>query len=266
MNSPYQGKFYVSQGYYPSKHDGLDLVGVDSKEIHATQKGVVHFAGWENPSNHSQGFGQYVCIKGVDGFYYYFGHLSKINVIAGQSVKITDIIGTEGSTGYSTGSHCHYEVRKAFYKGAVVINVCSLSGIPNKENVNYDDGYRPKPVEPKQPMTNLKVGDLVKIKDGAKYYNGIAIPSWVQNDKWYIASILGDRVVLGENQKKNRNIQSPIKVDDIKSAQASIDNADDVKTLQTVLNNKGYKCNKEGKIDSEFQDAMFNALCDLYSI
>jgi murein DD-endopeptidase MepM/ murein hydrolase activator NlpD len=143
MNSPYQGKFYISQGYYPAKHDGLDLVGVDDKNIHATQKGVIHYAGWENPNNHSQGFGQYVCIKGVDGLFYYYGHLSKISVRLGQSVNITDVIGVEGSTGYSTGSHCHYEVRKAFYKGAEVIDVCALSGIPNFEGGTFDDGYRP---------------------------------------------------------------------------------------------------------------------------
>lgn len=263
MNSPYQGKFYVSQGYYPSKHDGLDLVGVDSKEIHATQKGVVHFAGWENSANHAQGFGQYVCIKGVDGFYYYYGHLSKINVVAGQSVKITDVIGIEGSTGYSTGSHCHYEIRKGFYKGAVVINVCSLSQIPNKEGVTYDDGYRPSA---SQQVTTFKVGDLVKIKKGAKYYTGIEIPNWVQNDMWYIDSISGDRVVLGKNKSKNRNIQSPVKSEYLKSAVMSIDNADDIKTLQTKLNDKGYKCDITGKLDEQTNKAMFNSLCDLYSL
>ena len=103
MNSPYEGKFYISQGYYPGMHDGLDLVGVDSKEIHATQRGTVQYAGWENPANHKQGFGQYVCIKGVDGNYYYFGHLSQLKVCTGQTVNITDVIGVEGSTGYSTG-------------------------------------------------------------------------------------------------------------------------------------------------------------------
>lgn len=263
MNSPYEGKFYVSQGYYPSKHDGLDLVGIDSKEIHATQKGVVHFAGWENPANHSQGFGQYVCIKGVDGWFYYFGHLSKINVVAGQSVKITDVIGIEGSTGYSTGSHCHYEVRKGFYKGAVVINVCSLSGIPNKERVTYDDGYKSSPPQPTQ---TFKVNDLVKIKSGAKYYNGADIPSWVQTDKWYISSLSGDRAVLGYNKKKERNIQSPIKTSDLQYATVDINNVDDVKALQTILNNKNYKCDLNGKIDNKCQEAMFKALCDLYGI
>lgn len=263
MNSPYQGRFYVSQGYYPTKHDGLDLVGVDSKEIHATQKGVVHYAGWENPLNHSQGFGQYVCIKGVDGWFYYFGHLSKINVSVGQSVKITDVIGIEGSTGYSTGSHCHYEVRKGFYKGAVVLNVCSLSGIPNKERVTYDDGYRPS--SPK-PVQNFKVGDLVKINSGSKYYNGASIPSWVLNDKWHISSISGDRIVLGQNKSKNKDIQSPIKSSDIKMAATDINDIDSVKALQTALNNKGYKCDITGKIDESSKAAMFNALCDMYSI
>ena len=270
MNSPYQGKFYISQGYYPSKHDGLDLVGIDSKEIHATQKGVVHYAGWQNPNNHSEGFGQYVCIKGVDGFFYYFGHLSKINVVAGQSVKITDVIGIEGSTGYSTGSHCHYEVRKGFYKGAVVINVCSLSEIPNKEGATYDDGYRPstskKEETPVTTPTHFKVGELVRIKPNAKYYNGVSIPSWVANDKWYITSISNDRVVLGKNKKGDRNIQSPIHSADISSVITDINNKDDIKALQTMLNSKGYKCEVNGNKDDNFVTTMFNALCDLYSI
>lgn len=144
MNSPYQGKFKVSQQYKPGTHDGLDLVGIDSKEIHATINGVVQYAGWENAANHSQGFGQYVCIKGIDGLYHYYGHMSELRVKTGQSVKITDVIGIEGSTGRSTGSHCHYEIRGGFYKGAQVYNVCSKSQIPNVEGGVYDDGYRPK--------------------------------------------------------------------------------------------------------------------------
>lgn len=62
MNSPYMGNFKVTQEYKGATHDGLDLVGQDSKNIHSTVNGVVEFAGWENPGNHSQGFGQYVKI------------------------------------------------------------------------------------------------------------------------------------------------------------------------------------------------------------
>lgn len=142
MNSPYMGKFKVTQAYKgDSVHDGLDLVGIDSKEIHSTVNGTVHYTGWENSGNHSQGFGQYVCIKGTDGRYYYYGHLSEIRVKVGQSVKITDVIGVEGSTGYSTGSHCHYCVRQNFCKGNS-FDVSQISGIPNCEGGTYDDGYR----------------------------------------------------------------------------------------------------------------------------
>lgn len=143
MNSPFCGKFRVTQQYKPGTHDGLDLVGIDSKEVHATVSGTVHYAGWENPNVHAQGFGQYVCIRGTNGLLYYYGHLSELKVKTGDLVACTDVIGIEGSTGHSTGSHCHYEIRGGFYKGAKVYDVCAMSGIPNVQGGTYDDGYRP---------------------------------------------------------------------------------------------------------------------------
>lgn len=140
MNSPYMGKFRVTQTQH-ANHDGLDIVGIDSKEIHATVSGIVQYAGWENPNNHAQGFGQYVCIYGSDGDYYYYGHLDKINVHSGQSVAITDVIGIEGNTGNSTGNHCHYCIRPQFRAGNAY-STPDRSGIPNALGV-YDDGYRP---------------------------------------------------------------------------------------------------------------------------
>ena len=143
MNSPYMGNFTVTQKYKGTEHDGLDLVGLSDKNIHSTVNGIVDFAGWENPSNHSQGFGQYVkIIDDVTGYGFYFGHLSEINVKVGQRVKITDIIGKEGTTGYSTGNHCHYCIRKNG-KGTH-IDVSEYSGIPNVEGKTYNDGYSEK--------------------------------------------------------------------------------------------------------------------------
>ncbi|MDE6797258.1 MAG: M23 family metallopeptidase, partial [Ruminococcus sp.] len=130
MNSPYMGKFQVTQEFKGQSHDGLDLVGIDSKEIHSTVNGTVHYAGWENSANHSQGFGQYVCIRSTGGNFYYFGHLSEIRVKVGDTVRITDVIGVEGNTGYSTGSHCHYCVRPQFTSGNAY-NISEISGIPN---------------------------------------------------------------------------------------------------------------------------------------
>ena len=143
MNSPYMGKFQVTQEFKGADHDGLDLVGLHDKEVHATVNGTVRYAGWENSSNHSQGFGQYVCIKSdKDGYFYYYGHLSEIKVKTGDTVKCTDVIGIEGNTGYSFGSHCHYCIRKKYAKGNF-LNVSEISGIPNKLGT-YDDGYLDK--------------------------------------------------------------------------------------------------------------------------
>ena len=140
MNSPYEGKFRITQAFKGAAHDGLDLVGIDSKEIHATASGKIVKAGWENDANHYQGFGKYVVIL-ADGRYYHYGHLSEIRVKLGQEVKITDVIGIEGSTGNSTGSHCHYCIRTSMSPGTF-LDVCTLSGIPNVYGGVYDDGYR----------------------------------------------------------------------------------------------------------------------------
>lgn len=159
MNSPYMGKFKVTQKYKGTAHDGLDLVGLDSKEIHATVTGKVVFAGWQNSANHSEGFGQYVVIL-AGGRYYHYGHLSEIRCKVGDEVKITDAIGIEGSTGYSTGSHCHYCIRTSMSPGTA-LDVSVISDIPNVEGGVYDDGYRPPSTAPakKTMEVTLKYGD-----------------------------------------------------------------------------------------------------------
>ena len=67
---------------------------------------------------------------------------------------------------------------------------------------------------PQQETNASKItkGSLVSLTSNAVYYDGGSIPSWVKQQKWYIASISGDRAVLGLNEKKDRNIQSPINI------------------------------------------------------
>lgn len=132
MNSPYKGKFKVTQIFKGSAHDGLDLVGLDSKTVYSTVEGVVEKAGWENSLNHKQGFGLYVRIKqnGTTDRYY-FGHLSQLKCQKGDKVKVGDVLGVEGDTGYSFGSHCHYCVRGNGSKSEVR-DINNISGIPNK--------------------------------------------------------------------------------------------------------------------------------------
>ena len=144
MNSPYKGKFRVSQQYKGSTHDGLDLVGVSNKNIYSTVDGTVEYAGWESALNHKKGFGQYVRIRKTDSVdRYYFGHLSTIKVKKGQKVVKGQLIGIEGNTGYSFGSHCHYCIRGNASKSQIR-DVCEISEIPNKIG-SYTDNIEKKP-------------------------------------------------------------------------------------------------------------------------
>lgn len=139
MISPYNGKFKVSQQYKGNEHKGIDLVGIDNKEIHATVDGIVEIARWENSRNKKQGFGQYVMIKeyGTDRCFIY-AHLSKILTKSGNIVHVGDVIGIEGTTGHSTGNHCHYEVRDGGITGHFM-NINDISGIPNDEGGIYQN-------------------------------------------------------------------------------------------------------------------------------
>lgn len=166
MNSPYKGKFKVTQQFKGIKHDGLDLVGLDSKEIYSTVDGTVEVAGWENRLNTKQGFGLYVRIKqNGTADRYYFGHLSKINVKVGQAVKKGDIIGTEGNTGRSTGSHCHYCVRSCCLKTQCK-DICKISGIENKLGIFCDNSKE------KIQSATKTVSELAKEVIAGKWGNG----------------------------------------------------------------------------------------------
>ena len=90
--------------------------------------------------------------------------------------------------------------------------------------------------KPAESTTSIKKGDLVKITSGARYYTGGAIPQWVLNDKWYIDSISGNRAVLGNNESKSRNIQSPIDVKYLTKASASTSNEIVKGSIVKVLN------------------------------
>ena len=198
MNSPYMGNFKVTQQYKGAAHDGLDLVGLDSKEIHSTVNGIVEVAGWENSANKSQGFGQYVRIK-KDGSNdrYYFGHLSEIKTRAGDRVTITQVIGIEGNTGNSTGSHCHYCIRTNSDRNKYK-DVSAISGIPNALGT-YDDGYRPSvsPPTPSPEPEPLAVGDAVRMANGAPIYGtNQKFATFVYGCTLYVREIYGDRIVV----------------------------------------------------------------------
>ena len=89
----------------PKMHKGLDFTAPQGTPIYATGNGVVRVAGYAEG-----GFGNHVIINHGYGYETLYGHMVRIKVRAGQRVKRGELIGWVGSTGKSTGPHCHYEV------------------------------------------------------------------------------------------------------------------------------------------------------------
>jgi murein DD-endopeptidase MepM/ murein hydrolase activator NlpD len=87
-------------------HAGIDLAGAIGTPIYATADGVVGRSEWN-----SGGYGNLVEIDHGQGIQTRYGHLSQRVAQPGQRVHRGDLIGLMGSTGRSTGSHLHYEVR-----------------------------------------------------------------------------------------------------------------------------------------------------------
>ena len=88
-------------------HPGLDFAAPAGTPIYATANGTVEFAG-----NRGDGYGNNVIINHGYGYKTLFGHMFRIKARAGQRVNRGEVIGWVGSTGKSTGPHCHYEVIK----------------------------------------------------------------------------------------------------------------------------------------------------------
>ena len=89
-------------------HAGIDLAGPLGTSIYATADGTVSSAGFN-----SGGYGNLIKVDHGKGIETRYGHLSKVEIKAGDHVKRGQEIARMGSTGRSTGSHLHYEVRIA---------------------------------------------------------------------------------------------------------------------------------------------------------
>ena len=88
------------------RHKGLDIAAPTGTEIYAAEGGTVYRAGWN-----SGGYGNYVIIDHPDGYRTLYGHASSVVAYEGQVVEKGQLIAYVGSTGDSTGPHCHFEVR-----------------------------------------------------------------------------------------------------------------------------------------------------------
>ncbi len=94
-------------------HSGMDITcagaggstGPFTKQIVAAKAGTVSYAGWLS------GYGNTVMIYHADGYTTLYAHNYSLSVVAGQTVSQGQQISIMGTTGYSTGAHCHFELR-----------------------------------------------------------------------------------------------------------------------------------------------------------
>ena len=122
------------------QHKGIDLAEPVGSPVYATADGMVSRADWFSS------YGLFISLEHGGNIQTRYGHLSRLNVAAGQSIHKGDLIGYVGTTGRSTGPHLHYEVRIA---GVAVNPVPYLQGgvrtaaatpTPFVINVGADDG------------------------------------------------------------------------------------------------------------------------------
>ena len=87
-------------------HTGIDIAAPTGTSIHAAANGTVILSGWMGA------YGNAIIIDHGGGVTTLYGHCSRLTARVGQNVKRGQVIAKVGSTGYSTGPHCHFERRE----------------------------------------------------------------------------------------------------------------------------------------------------------
>ncbi|MGM9519730.1 MAG: peptidoglycan DD-metalloendopeptidase family protein [Phascolarctobacterium sp.] len=104
ISSEFGSRANPFDGYSSDYHPGIDIADNYGAPVYASASGYVQRAGWYG------GYGKYIKISHDYGYATAYGHLSSIEISAGDYVSKGQLIGYVGSTGYSTGPHLHFEV------------------------------------------------------------------------------------------------------------------------------------------------------------
>ena len=97
--------------WYGGSHKGVDICAAAGTPIYASAGGTVTKAGY-NRAGAGNGYGNSIIINHGNGYTTLYAHCLSLVVHAGQSVKQGQLIGYVGSTGRSSGNHCHFEIRR----------------------------------------------------------------------------------------------------------------------------------------------------------
>jgi len=167
MTKLYDGYYKITSPFGPRNlngdkrfHKGIDCVGLTSKNVLAVcDATVVSSQIILDKSNATWEWGNYVKLDDGYGYFPHYCHLSKRQVNKGDKIKAGQLIGLEGQTGYSFGSHLHFEVR-------------------NAQGVSID---------PQEYFEILEEREVKRFVDEVKRYKNIKdMPEWMQEyvKKW----------------------------------------------------------------------------------
>lgn len=112
--------------YAKGYHTGIDFIS-DNPTVYAALSGVIAAKGYDPP-----GWGNYVILRHKDKYDLIHAHLSSAAVVRGQHISEGDRLGLVGATGRVTGSHLHFEVRKAPWELQNDIDPAVFLGIYNR--------------------------------------------------------------------------------------------------------------------------------------
>lgn len=93
-------------------HAGIDLVKAHQSPIYSFTAGTVVYAGFGQSGTGFGGYGNVVYVKDNNNHGQLYAHLDSVTVKRGQHIRVNQLIGYQGKTGYVTGSHLHFEVRQ----------------------------------------------------------------------------------------------------------------------------------------------------------
>ncbi|NCB53205.1 MAG: M23 family metallopeptidase [Clostridia bacterium] len=213
---PYKSSFRLTSPQMPVRtvlgrtapHKGIDLVGVD-KYIYAVSDGVVVVSTFTLIGD-AREFGNRVWIRDKNNKIVCYNHLMRRAATKGQTVKAGDLIGIEGSTGRSTNSHLHFEIRDRLGVGYNNFSAAEYIGIPNQTGI-YNAARN---------TSGISVGDKVRVKPhssfdgvtrGRTYTGGLFR---IYYDTYDVIGINADRVVIGQG----KSITAAVKVTDLERA------------------------------------------------
>lgn len=139
FHPPHNGR--VTSGFGPRKlfgrkfHKGIDIDLETGDQVMAAMGGKVRIA------RYSSGYGNFVVISHEGGLETLYGHMSQLWVHEGEMVDAGTVIGLGGSTGQSTGSHLHFELRIFGEQVDPLLAIDPETFTPRENNIKVDQSW-----------------------------------------------------------------------------------------------------------------------------